>query len=117
MTPVPFVATLLTIKDGQGVVSIAGAVRVIILSAGADGQEVPQGAEMVVVADYDQVSRCSVSFLVEHKWSRIEQITWALMPITRRAKAVMKNFMASRGILNVEEWSMSESEKRVGMAV
>ena len=75
MIPVPFVATLLTIKDGQGVVSIAGAVRVIILSGGADGQEVPQGAEMVVVADYDPVSRYSFSFLVEHKWSRIEQIT------------------------------------------
>lgn len=72
VTPVPFMATLLTIKDGQGVVSVAGAVRVMILSAGADGQEVPQGAEMVVVADYDPVSRCSSSFLVEHKWSRIE---------------------------------------------
>ena len=116
-TPVPFVAKLLTIKDGQGVVSIAGAVRVIILSAGADGQEVPQGAEMVVVADYDPVSRCSFSFLVEGKWSRIEQITWALTPTTTRARAAMKNFMVSMGILNVEGWSMSESEKSVGMAV
>lgn len=39
---------LLTIKDGQGVASdIDGAVRVIILSGAADGQEVPQGARTV----------------------------------------------------------------------
>ncbi|MCJ1277111.1 hypothetical protein MMC21_004920 [Puttea exsequens] len=55
--PVPFMETLLTSRDGQGVASdIDGAVRVIILSGGADGQEVPHGAEMVVVADYVQVS-------------------------------------------------------------
>ena len=53
MTPVPFMATLLTFKDGQGEVSIGAAERVIILSAaGPVGQEVPQGAEMVVVAAY-----------------------------------------------------------------
>jgi len=45
---VPLVPMLLTIKDGQGVPSdIDGAVRVIILSGAADGQEVPQGARTV----------------------------------------------------------------------
>ena len=52
---VPFVATLLTTKDGQGVVDTGGAERVIILSAGAEGHDVPQGAEMVVVADCEEV--------------------------------------------------------------
>lgn len=45
---VPFVPILLTMRDGHGVASdIDGAVRVIILSGAADGQEVPQGAVTV----------------------------------------------------------------------
>lgn len=44
---VPFVGTLLTIKDGQGVDSTGAAERVIIFGAAAEGQEVPQGAETV----------------------------------------------------------------------
>lgn len=48
MTPlVAFVATLLTRRDGQGEVSMGGALRVIILSGAAEGQEVPQGARTV----------------------------------------------------------------------
>ena len=44
---VPFMGTLLTIKDGQGVDSTGAAERVIIFGAAAEGQEVPQGAETV----------------------------------------------------------------------
>ena len=48
VTPlVAFVAILLTIRDGQGEVSMGGALRVIILSGAAEGQEVPQGAMTV----------------------------------------------------------------------
>ncbi len=48
VTPlVAFIATLLTRRDGQGEVSIGGALRVIILSGAAEGQEVPQGAMTV----------------------------------------------------------------------
>ena len=48
VTPlVAFIATLLTRRDGQGEVSIGGALRVIILSGAAEGQEVPQGAKTV----------------------------------------------------------------------
>ena len=48
---VAFVATLLTRREGQGDVSIGGALRVIILSGAGEGQEVPQGA-MTVVRDW-----------------------------------------------------------------
>lgn len=45
---VPLEPMLLTIRDGHGVPSdMEGAVRVIILSGAADGQEVPQGARTV----------------------------------------------------------------------
>ena len=44
---VPFMGTLLTTKDGQGVDSTGAAERVIIFGAAAEGQEVPQGAETV----------------------------------------------------------------------
>lgn len=48
VTPlVAFIATLLTRRDGQGEVSMGGALRVIILSGAAEGQEVPQGATTV----------------------------------------------------------------------
>ena len=48
VTPlVAFMGTLLTMRDGQGEVSIGGALRVIILSGAAEGQEVPQGARIV----------------------------------------------------------------------
>lgn len=48
VTPlVAFIATLLTMRDGQGEVSMGGALRVIILSGAAEGQEVPQGAVTV----------------------------------------------------------------------
>lgn len=48
VTPlVAFMATLLTMRDGQGEVSMGGALRVIILSGAAEGQEVPQGAMTV----------------------------------------------------------------------
>ena len=55
---VPFIGTLLTIKDGQGVDSTGAAERVIIFGAAAEGQEVPQGAETVEtgVEDYLTVS-------------------------------------------------------------
>jgi len=54
---VPFVPMLLTIKDGQGVASeVYAAVRVIILSGTAEGQDVPQGA---VTVDFNGVSLCS----------------------------------------------------------
>lgn len=44
---VAFIATLLTMRDGQGEVSMGGALRVIILSGAGEGQEVPQGARTV----------------------------------------------------------------------
>ena len=48
MTPlVPFIAILLTIRDGQGDVSMGAALRVIILSGAGEGHEVPQGAVTV----------------------------------------------------------------------
>lgn len=48
VTPlVAFIATLLTRRDGQGEVSMGGALRVIILSGAGEGQEVPQGARTV----------------------------------------------------------------------
>ena len=51
VTPlVAFMATLLTRRDGQGDVSMGGALRVIILSGAAEGQEVPHGA-MTVESD------------------------------------------------------------------
>ena len=55
---VPFMGTLLTIKDGQGVDSTGAAERVIIFGAAAEGQEVPQGAETVEtgIEDYCTVS-------------------------------------------------------------
>lgn len=47
-TPVvAFIATLLTMRDGQGDVSMGGALRVIILSGAGEGQEVPHGARTV----------------------------------------------------------------------
>lgn len=50
---VPFVPTLLTMRDGHGVASDTdGVLRVIILSGAAEGQAVPQGASMV---DYYRV--------------------------------------------------------------
>lgn len=48
LTPlVAFMETLLTRSDGHGEVSMGGALRVIILSAAGEGQEVPQGARTV----------------------------------------------------------------------
>ena len=48
VTPlVAFSATLLTMRDGQGEVSMGIALRVIILSGAGEGQEVPQGAVTV----------------------------------------------------------------------
>ena len=45
--------TLLTTREGQGVdVAMGAALRVIILSGAADGQEVPQGARTVEREDY-----------------------------------------------------------------
>jgi hypothetical protein len=41
----------------------------------------------------------------------------ALTPAATRARAARKNFMMSMGMLNVKRWSMSESEKSVGIAV
>ena len=58
VTPVvAFIATLLTTRDGQGEVSMGGALRVIILSGAAEGQEVPQGAR-TVERDYPSVNPC-----------------------------------------------------------
>lgn len=71
--PVALVAILLTMRDGQGEVSMGGALRVIILSGAAEGQDVPQGA-MTVERD------C------------------ALAPTAARARATRKNFMALVGI-------------------
>ena len=109
--PDPFMATLETIKDGQGEVSMGAAERVIILSAGADGQDVPQGAEMVVVADYGSVSICSHCFFL---WStsgaELSKLTWAFAPTATRARAARKNFMVSIGMLNVERGRTSECE-------
>ena len=48
VTPlVAFFAILLTMTDGQGDVSIGGALRVIILSGAGEGHEVPHGARTV----------------------------------------------------------------------
>ena len=48
LTPlVVFIATLLTMRDGHGEVSMGAALRVIILSGAGEGQEVPQGARTV----------------------------------------------------------------------
>ena len=48
LTPlVVFTATLLTMREGQGEVSMGAALRVIILSGAGEGQEVPQGARTV----------------------------------------------------------------------
>lgn len=59
LTPlVAFIATLLTMRDGQGEVSIGGALRVIILSGAGEGQEVPQGAK-TVERDWTLVNLCS----------------------------------------------------------
>ena len=55
---VPFVAMLLMLTDGQGDVSIGGALRVIILSGAAEGHEVPQGAK-TVESDWKFVNQCS----------------------------------------------------------
>ena len=58
LTPlVPFIATLLTMRDGQGDVSIGGALRVIILSGAGEGQDVPQGAR-TVERDWTPVNLC-----------------------------------------------------------
>ncbi len=58
MTPVvAFMAMLLTLTDGHGDVSMGGALRVIILSGAADGQEVPHGAR-TVERDYTFVNLC-----------------------------------------------------------
>ena len=44
----PFIEMLLTSRDGQGVDSVTiGMLRVMVLSAGAEGQAVPQGASTV----------------------------------------------------------------------
>lgn len=90
---VPFVPMLLTIKDGQGVASdIDGAVRVIILSGAAEGQDVPQGA---VTVD------CGSQHLFMYKCMRVHirgkkgLFTWAFAPTATRARAAMKNFMFS----------------------
>ena len=66
VTPlVAFIATLLTRRDGQGEVSVGGALRVIILSAAGEGQEVPQGAR-TVERDLTCVSmRCGDPSLLE----------------------------------------------------
>ena len=59
VTPlVPFIELLLTLTDGQGDVSIGGALRVIILSGAAEGHEVPQGAK-TVESDWKSVNQCS----------------------------------------------------------
>ena len=59
VTPlVPFFAMLLTLIDGQGDVSVGGALRVIILSGAAEGHEVPQGAK-TVESDCKFVNQCS----------------------------------------------------------
>ena len=49
---------LLTLIDGQGDVSVGGALRVIILSGAAEGHEVPQGAK-TVESDCKFVNQCS----------------------------------------------------------
>lgn len=59
MTPlVPFIEILLTMRDGQGDVSMGAALRVIILSGAGEGHEVPQGA-VTVESDCTFVNLCS----------------------------------------------------------
>lgn len=91
VTPlVPFMATLLTMRDGQGEVSMGAALRVIILSGAAEGQEVPQGAKTV-------------------------ERDCALAPTAARATAARKNFMVLTGIVEGEQLGDSVGRKSVGL--
>lgn len=60
----PFIAILLTINDGQGLVSVGiGMLRVIDLSGTAVGQDVPQGADTVETdCSRRQLLRCFKNF-------------------------------------------------------